>query len=202
MIAQKPESVFWMIGASALTATCVTWLMQPSFSQIRSFSQATSTGQNAEPLTQPRQITSRTDQMRVLSAITSKIAYMMTADPAVKCKVWPDIATESIGRHGIIIACSRSLYLDSNEPGMDVRKSWVMLAVLACVKYTEGSPVTVDYIGFTDPEGLSGERWYYELKMSTAENVHHQIRRGTITMQDGYDQVASAWQRVTSSSAQ
>lgn len=36
---------------------------------------------------------------------------------------------------------------------MDARKSWVLLAVFSAVKHTDGSPVSLDYIGFTDATG-------------------------------------------------
>lgn len=79
---------------------------------------------------------------------------------------------------------------------MDDRKAWVLFAVFAITKHIEGSPVGFDYIGFTDQTGLNGDRWFYRLEMSTARQVRRQLFARTITMDQAYGMITTAWRRV------
>ncbi|MEQ1752201.1 MAG: hypothetical protein ABL974_22460, partial [Prosthecobacter sp.] len=111
--------------------------------------------------------------------------------------VWSDAVSDPIGDIGIFIACSRPLQPTVNNPGLDRRKSWVLLGLLAVVKYTEDSPVDIKYIAYTDPEGLNDDRWFYKLDMSAANLVRREILTGRISMEKGYDKIVAAWHRVT-----
>lgn len=182
------------IGESTLTIVCLTWFMPLLF--------LTHGWLSMRPLSTPpvaayNQSSSHITEIRALTEISEKIASMMEVGQSAKAKVWPDIETDFEGRHGIFIACSRPLFPAVNEPGMDQRKSWVMLAVLAAVKYTDGGSVAVDYIAFTDPLGQSGERWYYLLEMKDAIFVQHRLLLGGLSMEQGYDKISAVWRRVT-----
>ncbi len=185
---------FGRIGESTLTIVCLTWFMPLLFLTHGLLSMKPLSTQPPEVFSQS---SSRIIEIRALTEISEKIASMMEVGQSAKAKVWPDIDTDFEGRHGIFIACSRPLYPAVNEPGMDQRKSWIMLAVLAAVKYTDGGSVAVDYIAFTDPLGQSGERWYYQLEMKDAIFVQHRLLLGGLSMEQGYNKISAVWRRVT-----
>lgn len=136
------------------------------------------------------------NQMRAITEITQRIESMMALAQNVSTRVWVQGLRDPDGRVGLFIACSRPFITPSNTTGMDARKAWVLLAVFAITKHTEGSPVSLDYIGFTDQSGLIGEHWFYRLEMSTARQVQHQLFAHAITMEQAYDKVIAAWHRV------
>lgn len=138
------------------------------------------------------------DQMRAVTGITQRIEGMMALAPNVSTRVWAQGLRDPDGRVGLFIACSRPFITPTKTPGMDARKAWVLLAVFAITKHTEGSPVSLDYIGFTDQSGLGGEHWFYRLEMSAARQVQHELFARAITMEQAYDKVIAAWRRVGS----
>ena len=131
------------------------------------------------------------DQIRVFAEMARKIEATMAL------KASPPQMRDPDGRLGIFIDCSQPFLAPPATRGMDMRKTWVLLAIFATVTSTESHPVIVDYIGFTDPEGANGKRWFYELDMSAARQIQKEIFSGAITMEQGYEKVIAAWRRVT-----
>lgn len=122
------------------------------------------------------------EEMSALTKIAQRIEGMMTLAHDVHTRVWAQGVRDPDGRIGLFIAFSQPFIAPTKSPEMDDRKAWVLLAVFAITKHTEGSPVSPDYIGFTDRTGLNGDRWFYKLEMSTARQVQRQLFARTITM--------------------
>ncbi len=80
---------------------------------------------------------------------------------------------------------------------MQRQKTWILLAVIATVKYSESSRNAVDYIAITDPLGLTGERWYYELELKTAAGIHSQFINEGLSLEQSCSNIMSSWHRVT-----
>ncbi len=131
------------------------------------------------------------DEQRVLGEIARKIEGTLSGKASSEKTRDPD------GRLGIYIDCPNPFLTPPGTPGMDVRKTWVLLAIFAAVTSTEGSPVVVDYIGLTDPEGANGKRWFYELDMKAAAGVQKEVFSGALTMEQGYEKIIASWRRVT-----
>ncbi len=138
------------------------------------------------------------EDIRVLTQIGEKISSMMNAGQTLTSKVWPDFNTDIEGRRGIFIACSHSLVPTPNEEEMLRQRSWLLFAVISTVKYTEASRAAVDYIAITDPLGMSGERWYYQLEMKAAARIHHQFTNEGISLEQGHEMIMASWHKVTS----
>lgn len=199
MTTLKLDLNLWMLGAGALTASVLIYADRPTIQPTANSHCADLPAQVSEP---PDGWTQKVrgvsdEELRQLTKIVAGIKSMMAVDQAAKTGVWWDAVSDPEGRIGIFMACSQPLAVAINNPGLDMRKSWVLLAVLAAVKYTEDSPVTVSYIAFTDPQGLSGDRWFYKLDMSDAALVRSEILNGRISMEQGYDKIVAAWRRVT-----
>lgn len=141
------------------------------------------------------------DELRVVTEIGRRMESLMALSKEARTKVWASGTRDADGRLGIYFICSKPLLARTDAPGLDARRAWVMLAVFAAVKYTEESPVAIDYIGFADPSGMSGERWFFRLDMSTARQVQHEFFANTIDLETGFDHIIAAWRRVTPQSA-
>jgi hypothetical protein len=199
MTTLKIDLNFWMIGAGALAASALIYTGRPAFQLTQRSHYADVPAQTSSPTSgwtkTVRGVSD--DEMRQLTKIVARIKSMMTVDQGVKTGVWSDAVSDPEGHIGIFMACSQPMAVAINNPGLDMRKSWVILAVLAAVKYTEDSPVIVNYIAFTDPLGLSSERWFYKLDMSAASLVRRDILSGRLSMEQGYDKIVASWRRVT-----
>ena len=139
------------------------------------------------------------DEMIVVSTIAGRMAGMMSVIGDNHTRVLPQGVRDPDGRLGIIVVSSEPLVPPADAPWKVASKKWVMLAVMAAVKYTAGSPVPIDYIGFTDTQGMGGSsgRWFYELNLSTARLVQRQLLSHTITTEQAFEKVTASWRRVT-----
>ena len=88
----------------------------------------------------------------VLVDIARKIESTMAVKATVPATHDPD------GHIGIFIDSEQPCLTPPRAPGMDIRKMWELLATFSALSAAEGSPVLIDYIGFTDPEAAHGKR--------------------------------------------
>jgi hypothetical protein len=201
MITLGPSSSYWLVFVSAATAACVTLLMQPMLSR-RALPILLEMPSEKTEKPHDRPVKKRghptPDDFRFLTRTGEKISSMMNAGQTLTSKVWPDFSTDLEGRRGIFIACSQPLIPTSNEDDMQRQKTWILLAVIATVKYTEANRRAVDYIAITDPLGLSGDRWYYELEMKTAAGIHSQFINEGLSLEESCRLIMASWHRVTS----
>ncbi len=137
------------------------------------------------------------DEMHILTGIAGRMHTMLTVADPIRTKVWAHGLRDERGRAGIFVACSHPFVAPDESESMSLGKSWVLLAVSAAVKYTEGSPVPVDYIAFTEPAGMSGNGWYYELDLRKARQIQRELVAREMTMADGYRRITAIWQKKT-----
>ena len=147
-----------------------------------------------------RQHLPNTEGVRTLTHIAEKISSMMNTGHSLTSKVWPDFNTDIHGRGGIFIACSHPLTPTSDQEFILRQRTWLLLAVIATVKYSETSRGAVEYIAITDPLGQSGERWYYKLEMEKAAHIHHLFVKERLSLEESCDRIVSSWHKVTSAS--
>ena len=84
---------------------------------------------------------------------------------------------------------------------MKRKRSWIIFAVIATVKYAEVNRGAVDYIAITDPLGMIGERWYYQLEMTSAAKVQRQLIFEGIGFEKAYKTIMASWHKVTANDA-
>lgn len=154
----------------------------------------------AEPVKPPQsQVPPLTDKPKVVGtedpALFADIVRKIEATMVVKATV-PQ-ARDPDGRIGIFIDSGRPFLTPPQTPGMDIRKTWVLLATFSALSAMEGTPVLIDYIGFTDPEGANGKRWFFQLNIKDALRIQKAVFAGDLTMEQGYEQIIAAWKKVT-----
>ncbi|MDI1311829.1 hypothetical protein [Prosthecobacter sp.] len=133
-------------------------------------------------------------ELHRLENISRRMVEMMSVVSHASL-IWPHGVRDSKGRMGIFIGSERPLF---EEPGFEVetvRQAWVVFALIAAVKHSEGSQV--GHIAFTDVNGMLGERWYYDMDMVTAREIHRLLIHGVILPPAAYKMITSVWQKVT-----
>lgn len=134
-------------------------------------------------------------EMLLLESIAYRAESMMTLMESVQTRVWPHGVRDQRGRLGLFVGSSRPLFGEKDEMTIKQLREWVVCSLIAVVKYSEGRPV--GHIGFTDVEGQDGQRWYYDLDMATAREIHRLIITGVVPLQRGYDMIVNSWEKVT-----
>lgn len=134
-------------------------------------------------------------EILLLESIAYRAESMMELMESVPTRVWAHGVRDQRGRLGLFVGCARPLFGKKDEMTIKQYREWVVCSLIAVVKYSEGSPV--GHIGFTDAEGLNGQRWYYDLDMATAREIHRLIISGMVPLQGGYDMIARSWEKVT-----
>ena len=76
-----------------------------------------------------------------------------------------------------------------------MKRAWVVLGLIAAVKYAEGSQL--GHIAFTDADRLQGERCYYDLDIAPAREIHRDLLRGRLALDVAFDVIAARWEKVT-----
>jgi hypothetical protein len=137
------------------------------------------------------------EELDGLKAISQNISSMMTVTDFVHTQVWPHAVRDSKGRAGIFISCSFPLLSSQGEKAAIARESWVILAVIAAVKYSEDSAVPLQHLAFTDPNGENQSSWYYDLDMDVARYIHRQLVHGGMSKQQAYAMVERSWVKVS-----
>lgn len=134
-----------------------------------------------------------------LETISKRVASMMSVISTVPTRVWPHGVRDHQGRQGIFLSSQRPLFHDSEPAVVKAKQAWVVYGLIASVKYSEGSQV--GHIAFTDLNGETGERWYYDLCMAKAREIHRLMLSGLVRPQNAYRLIEGAWQKVTSEHA-
>lgn len=136
-------------------------------------------------------------EFHALENIARRAESMMEVSNVVPTRVWAHAVTDARGRQGIFISSMRPLFDEKDERLVLAKRAWVVLGLIAAVKYAEGSPL--GHIAFTDADGLQGERCYYDLDIVPAREIHRDLLRGRLALDQAYDVIASRWEKVTSS---
>ena len=134
-------------------------------------------------------------ELLTLENIAKRTESMMGVATFVSTHVWPHGVRDSKGRLGIFIGSSRPLFSEKDERIVEQKKAWIVFGLIAAVKYCEGSQV--GHIAFTDWDGINGERWYYDLDMQTACEIHRWMLQGLVAPKHAYHLIESSWVKVT-----
>lgn len=134
-------------------------------------------------------------EILTLESIAYRAESMMTLLESVPTSVWAHGVHDQRGRMGLFVGSARPLFGVKDEMTTQQRHEWLVCSLIAVVKYSEGSPV--GHIGFTDVDGLNDQRWYYDLDMATAREIHRLVVRGEISLKRGYEMMARSWEKVT-----
>ncbi len=138
-------------------------------------------------------------ELQPLETISKRVASMMSVISTVPTRIWPHGVRDHQGRQGIFLSSQRPLFNDSDPAVVQAKQAWVVYGLIASVKYSEGSQV--GHIAFTDRNGETGERWYYDLCMTKAREIHSLLISGLVRPQNAYRLIEGAWQKVTSEHA-
>lgn len=130
-----------------------------------------------------------------LEAIARRAQSMMSVVRFTPTRVWPHGVRDRQGRLGIFLSSERPLFNDPTIDMVKAKEAWVVFGLLAAVKYSEGSQV--EHVAFTDRSGETGERWYYDISMAKAREIHELIVRGILRPEKAFKLIEAAWQKVT-----
>ena len=136
-------------------------------------------------------------ELHALENIARRAQSMMELSNVVPTRVWPHAVTDARGRQGLFISSMRPMFDENDEYLIKFKRAWVVLGLIAAVKYAEGSQL--GHIAFTDVDGLQGERCYYDLDIAPAREIHRDLIRGHLALDDAYDVIAARWEKVTCS---
>ena len=134
-------------------------------------------------------------ELHALENISRRAESMMEMSNVVTTRVWPHAVTDARGRQGIFISSMRPLFEEKDAHLVKVKRAWVVLGLIAAVKYAEGSQL--GHIAFTDADGLQGERYYYDLDIAPAREIQRDLLRGRLALEDAFDVIAARWEKVT-----
>ena len=137
------------------------------------------------------------NELHTLSAISQKMEFMINPSEFKHTRVWPHGVRDEKGRIGLLISCANPFAKLTTGPESEGFKAWVIYAVIAAVKYSEGSPVPIDHLGFTEFGDTSGDKWYWDLDMATARLVHKNLFSERLTAEEAYAIITQSWSRVT-----
>lgn len=135
-------------------------------------------------------------ELHALENIARHAESMMEVSNVVPTRVWPHAVTDARGRQGIFISSMRPLFEEKDERIVLAKRAWVVLGLIAAVKYAEGSQL--GHIAFTDADGLQGERYYYDLDIAPAREIQRDLLRGRLALEEAFDVIAARWEKVTS----
>ena len=130
-----------------------------------------------------------------LESIARRAQSMMSIATFTATKVWPHGVRDQQGRLGIFLSSGRPLFNDSTPAVVNAKEIWAVLALLAAVKYSEGSEV--GHIAFTDCNGETGERWYYDICMDDARRIQLMLLHGDVRHEEAFKLMELSWQKVT-----
>jgi hypothetical protein len=130
-----------------------------------------------------------------LEAIAGRVQSMMSEVAFTSTRVWPHGVRDQQGRLGIFLSSERPLFNDPTPAIVQAKEDWVVIGLVAAVKYSEGSQIR--HIAFTDSRGETGEHWYYDISMVEAREIHEMLIRGIVRPENAYRLIEAAWQKVT-----
>jgi len=148
----------------------------------------------APSATAPGKLLTRTELL-ALENIAHRAESMMAVSNIVPTRVWPHAVQDARGRQGIFISSLRPLLEEKDERLIMAKRAWVVLGLVAAVKYAEGSQI--GHIAFTDADGLQGERYYYDLDIAHARDIQRDLLRGRLALNAAYEVISARWEKIT-----
>jgi hypothetical protein len=145
------------------------------------------------PPNKPAEVLNRRELL-ILESIAWQVQSMMTLFEPVETSVWPHGVRDQRGRQGLFIGSQAPLFTSQDEATAATRKKWVVCALIAAVKYAEGSQL--GHIAFTDARRVDEHRSYYDLDMTTAREILRLFHLGILSPDETY-RLISSWQKVT-----
>jgi len=130
-----------------------------------------------------------------LEAIARRVESMMSVATFTTTRVWPHGVRDQQGRLGIFLSSERPVFHDSKPILVRAKEAWVVFGLIAAVKYSEGSQV--GHLAFTDSNGETGERWYYDISMAEAREIHGMMIRGILKPENAFKVIETVWQKIT-----
>uniref|UniRef100_UPI003782FFEC hypothetical protein n=1 Tax=Prosthecobacter sp. TaxID=1965333 RepID=UPI003782FFEC len=130
-----------------------------------------------------------------LEAIARRAQSMMEVASFTPTRVWPHGVRDQQGRIGLFLSSQRPLFGDPTPEIVQAKEAWVVFGLVAAVKYSEGSQIR--HIAFTDSQGETSERWYYDISMVEAREIHEMLIRGIVRPENAFNLIEAAWQKVT-----
>jgi len=130
-----------------------------------------------------------------LEAIAKRVQSMMSVASFTPTRVWPHGVRDQQGRLGIFLSSERPLFTDPTPTIVKAKEAWVVFGLVAAVKYSEGSQIR--HIAFTDSQGETSERWYYDISMVEAREIHEMLILGIVRPENAYRLIEAAWQKIT-----
>lgn len=134
-------------------------------------------------------------ELLALQSIAQRAESMMGIAEAIPTRVWPHGVRDEKGRQGIFFGSLRPLFEESHPQLVEAKKAWVVVGLIAAVKYAEGSQV--GHIAFTDANGLQGGSFYYDIDISHAREIHRNLLVGALAFERAYEVIATKWEKVT-----
>jgi hypothetical protein len=141
------------------------------------------------------------EDCRTLTEIARRAQSMMTIAPFTRTAVWHPSTLDARGHAGMFVSSLKPLFHSEELAIREQHEAWLLVSLLAVVKYAENSEELIDYIGFTDANGQSGEvndqRWYYRLDMDTAVKIQRAVIAEKLKAGDAIQQIRRSWTKVT-----
>lgn len=157
--------------------------------------QSSAAFQSAQPVKNRAERALTRSEMLPLEAIALRVQSMMSVATFTPTRVWPHGVRDQQGRLGIFLSSERPILHDPTPAMVQAKKAWVVFGLVAAVKYSEGSQV--GHVAFTDSSGETGERWYYDISMAEAREIHEMLIRGILQPDNAFRLIEAAWQKVT-----
>lgn len=130
-----------------------------------------------------------------IEAIARRAQSMMEVASFTPTRVWPHGVRDQQGRIGLFLSSERPIFGDPTPGITQAKEAWVVFGLVAAVKYSEGSQV--GHVAFTDSNGETGERWYYDISMAEAREIHELMVRGILRPGNAFKLIEATWQKIT-----
>ncbi|MCX6851102.1 MAG: hypothetical protein NTY98_19505 [Verrucomicrobia bacterium] len=157
--------------------------------------QSSAASQSAQPAKSKAERALSRSELLPLEAIARRVQSMMSVATFTPTRVWPHGVRDRQERLGIFLSSERPLFNDPTPAMVQAKKAWVVFGLVAAVKYSEGSQV--GHVAFTDSRGETGERWYYDISMAEAREIHEMLICGIVQPENAFRLIEAAWQKVT-----
>lgn len=157
--------------------------------------QSSAASQSARPVESKAARALSRAELVPLEAIARRVQSMMSVATFTPTRVWPHGVRDQQARLGIFLSSERPLFNDHTPAMVQAKEAWVVFGLVAAVKYSEGSQV--GHVAFTDSSGETGERWYYDISMAEAREIHELLVRGILRPENAFKLIEAAWQKIT-----
>ena len=132
-----------------------------------------------------------------LSQAARQMEQLIHQTQPVRTRIWPHAVRDDAGRSGLIVVAQRPLLMFRPADDLQIRQHWIVVAVVAAAKEAMKSTIPLDHLALTDIDGANGNLWFYDVKMSVAQQIYQQLKERTITMDAAYDEIVSSWRLIT-----